>query len=310
MGDEALSTETAQAAIKERNKAILYLVLSALLLSLNGLFIKIIEWNPQAIAGTRSAVAAATMMLVMRRRLRFNFSAPQLGGALAYALTVISFVIAVKMTTAANAILLQYTAPVYTAILGIWFLKEKVTRLDWGIIALVMGGMALFFLDELSPGAFWGNILSVFSGIVFSIFILCMRRQKDGSPVETVILGNILTALLCLPYYGQGSPGAAGWAALAFLGIFQLGLSFLLYSAAIKHVTALDAVLIQIIEPLLNPIWVLLVIGETPGPWAILGGVVVLAAVTGRSIYKNKMEGRRKELPGKNHQAAAPPPLR
>src|SRR5690606_37311347 len=99
--------------------------------------------------------------------------------------------------------------------------------------------------------------------------------------------------------------GTIGWAALVFLGVFQLGLSFLLYSSAIKHVTALDAVLIQIIEPLLNPIWVLLVIGEVPGPWAILGGAVVLAAVTGRSLYRNKMEVR-KELPEQSPQAAPP----
>ena len=283
-----MNTVIDDADLKQRNNAILFLALAAALMSSSGLFIKLIDWNPLAIAGMRSIIAALVLMLVMRHRLRFNFSSPQLCGALAYSLTVILFVIAVKMTTSANAILLQYTAPVYTAVFGLWFLKEKVSRSDWGIIAVVMGGMALFFLDKLTAGGIWGNIFSVLSGVTFSAFILFMRKQKEGSPVETVILGNILTALVCIPFYFQGSPGPAGWAYLTFLGIFQLGLPFLLYSTAIKYVTALDAVLIQVVEPLLNPIWVLIIIGEKPGPWAVLGSAVVLAAVTGRSIYKNR----------------------
>jgi drug/metabolite transporter (DMT)-like permease len=278
-------------------------VLASVLWSSSGLFIKLIDWHPMAIAGMRSAVAALFLVLAMRRRMHFHLSRSQLAGALAYALTVILFVLAVRMTTAANAILLQYTAPVYTAILGAWFLKEKVFRLDWGIIVMVIGGMSLFFLDELAPGALLGNILSVISGMTFSVFMLCMRKQKTGSPLETVILGNTITALVCIPFYFQGTPGVDGWAALGFLGIFQLGLPFIFYSTAIKHLTVLDAILIQVVEPLLNPIWVLLVIGEAPGPWAVAGGLVVLASVTGRGIYQNRLAGRRIRTEQKDRQS-------
>lgn len=289
--------------LEQRNKAILLLVLASVLWSSSGLFIKLIDWNPLAIAGMRSAIAALVLVLAMRRRMHFHLSRSQLAGAFAYALTVILFVLAVRMTTAANAILLQYTAPVYTAILGIWFLKEKVSRLDWGIIVMVIGGMGLFFLDELTPGALLGNTLSVISGITFSVFMLCMRKQKTGSPLETVILGNMITALACIPFYFQGAPGMGGWAALGFLGIFQLGLPFIFYSTAIKHLSVLDAILIQVAEPLLNPIWVFLVIGEAPGPWAAIGGLVVLASVTGRGIYQNRMAGKWMSTEQKEHQS-------
>jgi drug/metabolite transporter (DMT)-like permease len=271
------------------------MILAAVFSSTSGLLIKLIDWNPLAIAGSRSIVAALVLVLTlsMRGRLRFTFSKPQLGGAAAYAFMVIFFVSAVKLTTAANAALLQYTAPVFTAVLGFWFLKEKVFSFDWAIVLVVMGGMSLFFLDKLAPGGAWGNILAVFSGIMLSVFTLFMRKQKDGSPIETVILGNIATVLVGIPFYFQGKPSTLGWAVIVIVGVFQLGLPFLLYSEAIKHITALDAVLYQAIEPLLNPIWVLLVIGEAPGPWAVAGGMVVLGAVTCRSIYRN-----RKDPPG------------
>ncbi|MEW5785969.1 MAG: DMT family transporter [Bacillota bacterium] len=271
-----------------RNKAIFYVAISAALWSSSGLFIKLIDWSPLAIAGVRSAIAAVVMLLIMNRRLRFNCSFPRIGGAVAYACTVILFVLATKLTTAANAILLQYTTPVFTALFGAWLLKEKVSRYDWGIIALVLGGMALFFLDKLTLGGVWGNGAAVLSGITFSFFILFMRMQKSGSPLETVILGNLITALVCLPFALQHPPAAPAWSALVFLGVFQLGLPFLLFSTGIKHLAALDAVLIQVIEPLLNPIWVLLVIGEAPGPWAVVGGAVVLLSVTVRSVHANK----------------------
>lgn len=273
---------------RNRSKAALLLVVVAVLWSSSGLLVKLIDWHPLAIAGMRSAVAALLLFLAAFRRLRLTWSFPQVGGALAYSALVILFVLSTKMTTAANAILLQYTAPVYTALLGAWFLKERVSKFDWGIIALVMGGMTLFFLDKLSPGNIWGNIAAVSSGIIFSCFILFMRMQKNESPLETVLLGNLLTALVSIPFMLQGAPGGAGWPALVFLGIFQLGLPFLLYSVAIKYVTALDAVLIQVIEPLLNPLWVFLVIGETPGTWALAGGLIVLGAVTGRSLVQTR----------------------
>lgn len=267
------------------NRALLYIAFSAILWSTSGLFIKLIDLNPLTIAGLRSAIAAIFMLLLMRGRLQFNWTFPQISGALAYALTMILFVSATKLTTAANAILLQYTAPVFTALMGAWFLKEKVTRFDWIIIGTVLGGMVLFFLDRLSLIGIWGNIMAVGSGVTLSYFIICLRLQKNASPIETVILGNLTTMLICIPFYFQQLPTFVDWTILFYMGILQIGLSFVIFSTAIKYVAALDAVLIQTLDPLLNPIWVYLVIGEAPGRWAIAGGIIVIMAVTIRNIF-------------------------
>ena len=254
---------------------------AGVLWSLGGPLIKWVEWNPLAIAGARSAIAAVILLVVLRRP-RITWSVTQVGGAMAYAATVILFVAATKLTTAANAILLQYTSPVYAALLGWWFLGERVTWGDWITIAVVIGGMLLFFLDRLTVGGVWGNVLALASGITFAGMTTLLRKQKDGSPLESVLMGNILTALIGLPFMFQGSPGGSTWVGLILLGVFQLGLSYVLYSEAIKRITALEAILVSVVEPILNPIWVLLVMHEAPGRWAILGGVVVLGAVTGR----------------------------
>lgn len=277
------------------NRALLYIAFSAILWSTSGLFIKLIDLNPLIIAGLRSAIAAIFMLLLMRGRLQFTWTFPQISGALAYALTMILFVSATKLTTAANAILLQYTAPVFTALLGAWFLKEKVTRFDWIIIGTVIGGMFLFFFDRLSLIGIWGNIMAVCSGITLSYFIMCLRLQKNASPIETVILGNLTTMLICFPFYFQQVPTFVDWTILFYMGILQIGLSFVIFSTAIKYVAALDAILIQTLDPLLNPIWVFLVIGEAPGRWAIAGGIVVITAVTIRNILASTKTS--KEVP-------------
>ena len=268
----------------ERFRAIFLLVLTAFLWSFGGLLIKSVHLNPVAIAGTRSAIAALLMTIIFRD-LRFQWSLSLIGGAAAYTATVIFFVIANKLTTAANAILLQYTAPVYTAILGIWFLKEKVTKFDWVIILLVMTGMTLFFLDNLTIGNLLGNFCAILAGISFASTAIFLRKQKNASPVKSVILGNIFTAVIGLPFISLGPlPDAFGWMMLVILGVFQLGVSYILFTMAIKHVTALESMLIPVFEPLLNPLWVFLFLGEKPGRWALLGGILVLSSVTARCI--------------------------
>ncbi|MGM0651315.1 MAG: DMT family transporter [Bacillota bacterium] len=271
-----------------RNKAILFVFISATLWSTNGLFIKLIDLGPLTIVGVRSGIAAIMMLALYNKNLRFNWSFPQLAGALTYSATVILFVSATKMTTAANVVFLHYTAPVFTALLGAWLLKEKVSRYDWAIIAIVLGGMALFFLDEFTPGGFWGNIMAIISAVTFAFMILFLRLQKNGSTLETILIGNIITALVCSFFIVQEPPDALDWLPLLYMGTLQIGLSFIMYCSAIKYLAALDAVLIQTIEPLLNPIWVFLIIGEVPGFWAIIGGIVVLTAVTVRSIHTNR----------------------
>lgn len=281
--------ERQQPLVETNRRALGLIFLAAVMWSTSGLLIKIIQLDPLTIAGLRGLIAGSALLVVTNRRLKLTWSAPQLAGAVAYATTMLLFVSATKMTTAANAILLQYTMPVYTALFGAWLLREKVTPRDWAAITIVLGGMALFFFDRLSTGGMIGNIMAILSGVTFALIIIFMRMQKEGSPLETVILGNLLTALVCLPWIVKAPPAPADWWPLLYLGLFQLGLPFLIYSRAIKQVSALDAVLVQTVEPLLNPIWVFLVIGEVPGSWAIAGGAVVICVVTYRNMRAGQM---------------------
>lgn len=263
------------------------LICAAVLWSTGGLAIKSVEWNALAIAATRSAIAAVTVYFLIGRP-RFTFSAVQLGGALAYAVTVTSFVAATKLTTAANAIFLQYTAPVYVALFGAWFLHEHPSRLDWVLIIVAVSGVGLFFIDQLSWHGVWGNLVGLGSGLAFAALILLLRSQKDASPIESVLLGNALTALACLPFAIGSWPSAKSWLGLFWLGVFQLGLSYVIYANGIKHVRALESTLISTIEPVLNPLWVMLFLGEVPGPWSLVGGGLVILAATARGIFTAK----------------------
>lgn len=266
-----------------RNKAILFLVITAVLWSTGGVLIKLVNWNAIAIAGTRSLIAALTILIFLHKP-KFTWSFAQIGGAVSYSATVILFVCATKMTTAANAILLQYTAPVYVAVFGALLLKEKTKIYDWITIAVTFCGMAMFFVDKLQASGFMGNILAALAGVSFAFTAIFSRMQKDESPMVSIFLGNILTALIGLPFMFRSVPDTTGWIGLLLLGVFQLGIPYMLYSLAVKHVTALEVILIPVIEPLLNPVWVFLLVGETPGYWALVGGAIVVISVTIRCM--------------------------
>jgi len=265
-------------------RAIFQLVGAAVCWSLAGLLIKSVDWPPLAVAGGRGLIAAG-FLAVTNRALRFHLSRQQIIGALAYAACTVLFCVATKLTTAANAILLQYTAPVWVALFGAWFLGERATRGDWITIVVVLGGMALFFADGIELAHLVGNFIAVLSGVAFAGMTIALRKQKDGSPVESIILGNLIAFFVGLPWIIGAPPLAAdGWTALVLLGTVQLGFSYWLFARAIKHVTALEALLIPVMEPILNPIWVLLALNEKPSPYALVGGVIVLSAVTLRAV--------------------------
>lgn len=267
----------------QRPAAIAMLLATALLWSTGGLLIKWVQWHPMAISGMRSAFAMLFLLLVFRPRW-VSINRYLLGGALAYATCVTTFVVANKLTNAANAIVLQYTAPVHVAFFAYWFLGERPQRVDWLTLAMALGGMTLFFMDDLTWDGFWGNLAALLSGIGFAWMALFLRKQKDADPVHSVILGNLLAALVGLPFMFDSAPSAQGWLGLVLLGVFQIGMGYALFSIAIRHVTALEAVLIPIFEPILNPIWVLLVLGEKPGPLVVVGAVIIITAITLRSL--------------------------
>ena len=146
--------------------------------------------------------------------------------------------------------------------------------------------MILFFFEQMSPGNLIGNLCALFTGFTFGLFIVLLRKQRDASPATSVFLGNIFTAIAGVPFMFDSMPSPEGWAGLIFLGVFQLGMAYVFYTWAISHVTAMEAVLITLIEPVLNPIWVFVLMGETPSWSALLGGLVIIGAVTARQIVE------------------------
>ncbi len=179
--------------------AVLLLVASAVLWSLGGVLIKSIEWPSLAKAGGRSAIACVLLVCWLRRP-KFTWSASQIGAALAYAGTVSLFVVANDRTTAANAIFLQYTAPIYVALFGSWLLGEPARRIDWICIVIALAGIALFFCDQFSPRGLTGILAALASGVSFGVMVMLLRKERDASPASALLLGNILTAAIGLPF--------------------------------------------------------------------------------------------------------------
>ena len=275
---------------KERLKGILGVIAASILWSTAGFLIKLVNWNPIAIAGVRSLIASIVILIYLKKP-KITFSKAQVIGALAMASTMFLFVSANKMTTAANAILLQFTAPVFVALLSSFILKEKIRKSDWVVIAVVLGGLSLFFLDKMAPGNLLGNIFAILSGFTFAVMIVSLRFQKDGSPIESTLLGNVLTFLIALPFLIKSPmPDGKSMIGLLLLGVFQLGMAYILYANAIKRVTAVEGILLNVVEPLFNPIWVFLFIGEAPTRNALIGGLIVLVAVTIRSLFTGRSD--------------------
>jgi len=207
---------------------------------------------------------------------------------MAYTVTVVLFVIATKLTTAANAIFLQYTAPIYIALISPWLLGERVRRSDWILIGIGFGGIALFFCDGLSLAGVWGVIAALTSGASYAWLTMLMRREKSASPETTVFIGNLMTVLVATPAMWPPVNLGHNWPWLIALGVFQLAIPYLLYAKAIRQVRALDASIISMIEPVLNPVWVMFAVGEHPTQWSIVGGCIVLGTSLLRSILASR----------------------
>jgi drug/metabolite transporter (DMT)-like permease len=273
----------------------------ALLWSLAGLFIKLVDWHPFAIAFGRSAIAAL-FLLAWIRRPRITFSFAQVGAALAYSATMLLFIYANKATTSANAILLQYGEPIYVAIIGSFLLKERPRAEHIVAFAFVALGMGLFFAGGstgsrgLGGGSALGNAAAVTAGLTFALYAILMRKQKNGSPIESALIAHVFTAAVafvgCL-FLPAPRIDAESLAAIAGLGILQIGLASVLFAVGIKRITALDSSLIGVLEPVFNPVWVFLATGEAPGANALAGGGIIIAAVVGSTLFSMRRgEGR------------------
>ncbi|EID85100.1 Putative permease, DMT superfamily [Treponema sp. JC4] len=277
----------------------LALVICAVLWSTGGIFIKNIEWNGLAIAGIRSLISGTFMLLVTRQGIQFfvrdqngrrdNLSTILLWlAALSYASTMILFVVANKLTTSANAILLQYTCPIYIILLAPLLTGEKNRGSDYITVLGVMLGIILFFADGLESGNQLGNILAALSGLSYALATIFMRRCK-GNSGGAMVLSHLITALVCLPFVIQsGMPSPKSTFFLLMVGTVSIGIPSILYSVGIKKVRALTASFITMLEPLLNPVWVIIFAGEVPSVKTILGGVLILGFIMIRSVVQNR----------------------
>ena len=271
----------------------LLLVLGAAILwSTGGLFIKATSLSGLELSFGRSLLAAITVAVFTRRE-GFGLNRVTALAALLYAALLILFVLATKQTTAANAIFLQYTAPVYVLVLEPLFYKEKFRRRDLITVAVCVAGMSLFFVGKLRPQDVSGNLLALASGLCFAFYFLLLRHSsaRNVNRASSVIYGNLLVVLIAAPagLAAMQHLSATDAACVAYLGVVQIGFAYLLFTLAMaRGVRSLDAGIIGYIEPVLNPIWVFLFIGERPSGWAILGGAIIIAAVVAHMLIDMK----------------------
>jgi len=275
----------------------LQLLAAAALFSTGGAAIKATALGGWQIAGFRSGIAALALVLLLPAARRgWNWRVFMVG--VAYAATLILFVLANRLTTAANTIFLQSTAPLYILLLGPLLLKEPIRRQDLVFMVAVAAGMGLFFLGAETPVAtapdpVRGNILAALSGVCWAFTVVGLRwmgrRPDGGSALATVVAGNGIAFLACLPMaLPVPAVGAVDWLVIVYLGVFQIGLAYVFMTAAIRHVPALEAATLLLVEPALSPIWAWLAHGEQPSAWAIGGGSLILAA----TIVKTWWDGR------------------
>jgi len=266
------------------------LIIAALMWSLGGLFIKLVDLNPMAITGIRS-LGAAVVLLIYIKKPKLYWNRYFFSGVIAYSMMVILYVISIRLTTAANAIFLEFTAPIYVVAFSYFLLNERINRFDIFAMVIIFLGMGLFFMDELSFYGFWGNILALLAGVCLALVTVLIRKEKE-SAFQIVFFGNVLTAIICFPFIIEGfnSTTQIDWFIIFGLGIFQLGIPYLLYTTALKYVSALDAILVGMLEPVFNPIWVYIFIGEAMGEWAFIGAALVIIGTLGRVLIKQKLE--------------------
>jgi drug/metabolite transporter (DMT)-like permease len=270
--------------LSEHQKGLLYVFIAGLLWSTGGLFIKLISLPAMQLAFFRCTIAAITFGILFRKRI-FLFNKLTILNSAFYAAILITFVIATKTTTAANAIFLQSTAPIYVLIFEPIFNKTKYDRMNIITVAVCVMGMLLFFVGKLEPGHLEGNIIALLSGVAFASFFLGMKNNDPKYQNSSIFYGNILVAIISIPFlFSLETVTTNDFLMVAFLGVFQIAIAYAFFSSGLKRIYAVEASIIAMIEPVLNPVWVFLGYGETPSITAIIGGLIILGAIIVRSL--------------------------
>ena len=283
------------------SRPLLYVLAAALLWSTGGLFIKWTTLAGLELSFWRSLFAIFTVAFFTRRE-GFGINRLTAVASFLYAVLLILFVLATKTTTAANAIFLQYTAPVYLLILEPIIYKEKFRSPDLITVGVCLGGMALFFVGQLRPQDVAGNIMALVSGLCFASYFLLLRhpRAREVNRASSVIYGNILAVIMTAPWGLATFTSITGHdlIGVGYLGIVQLGISYTFFTTGMaRGVRSLDAGIICYVEPVLNPIWVFLILGERPSKWALLGGLIIIVAVICHMLLDARGKRKANSLP-------------
>jgi len=257
--------------------------------SIGGLCFKFIPWNAMSIIGLR-ALFAAVVFAIFRRGLKVKLTKGNILAALSLSGTTVLFVFANQLTTAAAAVMLQFTAPIFVLMINFFIYRKKPKLSEILAVLVTTLGMLLFFADRLESGQMLGNILALISGVTFAC-VFVFNRRPDTDPEHSVMLGFIINTLLWTPFafFDQSiTMDIVPWAFIILMGTVQVGLAYVFFTLSIKRTPALLGILIVALEPVLNPIWVALFHTERPGMYSILGGVVIVITVVSYNIWVSK----------------------
>ena len=271
--------------MNKKTKAMLLMIVCAVLWSTAGIFIKLINWNPFIISGLRGLISAGVLAVYMKSQgIHIKVRKNSIMAAIGLGGSATLFTVANKLTTAANAIVLQFTNPVFILIIFAVFFGRKLKRYDIITVIVIMAGIALFFFDQLTPGRLAGNLLGIGAGILLAVMYVFTGEsgEDDDLRMTGVLFAHLLCFVIGIPFMVIYTPEAVTMTeilAILALGIFQLGLAYVLYCIASKDCKPLACSLIGALEPLLNPVWVFIFDGEAPGIFALTGGAVVIATI-------------------------------
>lgn len=261
--------------------------------STGGILIKMVDWNPFVLAGGRSLVAVMVLVIFIKlNKIPFIFTKKTILPGLFMSVTCVSFVAANKLTTAANAIVLQFTAPVFIMIFSVLFFKRKFLRADVMAVFFTLMGISLFFLDQLTPGRLFGNIVAIFAGMCMSWMYIFVGEANPDESINSILVAQLITITIALPFFILYPPALSvkPVASILTLGVFQVAIPYILFAKASEYCPPLACSLLGALEPLLNPVWVFIFDGERPGVFALIGGVIVVATVTLWCLKGNKTE--------------------
>ncbi|MBL0026727.1 MAG: DMT family transporter [Saprospiraceae bacterium] len=280
--------------VRERGLAILFTICAAILWSTGGLFIKLLPIDAFTINCYRSFYASVIFVLIYRKRL-FKFNKLSIVSSLFYAPLLLTFVTSTKLTTAANAIFLQYTAPAFVLLLEPYFVRTKLKKINIFTVAVCFSGMTLFFVEQFTRPENWLGIwIALAGGIIMSGLLITQKMNRPEFQPGAIFIGNILVCIITLPWFiSNPLPSLAENNYLMILGFGQLGIGFALFLYGQKYLPAIESSLIAMLEPLLNPVWVFWGYGENPGYWAFVGGLVIISALIFRLYWIEFIEKRK-----------------